>query len=51
MPGLCQYSKKVADEYPWTQAVFDVPHSVTPQMMPKKTKNFLFKALPSERIL
>ena len=21
MPGSCRYSKKVADEYPWTQAV------------------------------
>ena len=28
MLGLCQYSKKVADEYPWTQAVPDDPHSV-----------------------
>ena len=36
--GLCRYSKKVADEYPWTQAVPDDPHSVspnTPQIMPK----------------
>ena len=30
MPGLFRYSNKVADEYPWTQAVPD-----DPQMMPK----------------
>ena len=27
MPGLCRYSKKVADDYPWTQAGPDDPHS------------------------
>ena len=31
MPGLCRYSKKVADEYPFTQAVPDDPHSVPPK--------------------
>ena len=37
------YSKKVADEYPWTQAVPDDPHSVSPipsndaQSTPKNT--------------
>ena len=45
MPGLCRYSKKVPDEYPWTvgtQAVPDNPHSVSPQypqMMPKVPQN------------
>ena len=27
MPGLCRYSTKVADDYPWTQSVPDDPHS------------------------
>ena len=27
MPGVCRYSKKVAEDYPWTQAVPDDPHS------------------------
>ena len=30
MPGLCRYSKKAADVYPWTQAVLDDPHIRTP---------------------
>ena len=47
MPGLCRYSKKVADEYPWTQAVPDDPHTVTPNTpndAQNTPKDFLFKA-------
>ena len=47
MQSLRRYSKKVADEYPWTQVVPDDPHSVTP-IPPNYTQNtpkdFLFKA-------
>ena len=48
MPGLSWYSKKVADKYPWTQAVPDDPHSVyTPNTPPNYAQNtpkyFLFK--------
>ena len=48
MPVL--HSKKVADEYPWTQAALDDPQAFPqyPQMMPKvppkiPLKNLLFK--------
>ena len=40
MPGLSWYSKKVADKYPWTQAVPDDPHSVyTPNTPPNYAQN------------
>ena len=37
IPGLCRYSNKVADKYPW--AVPDDPHSVSPQYPPNDAQS------------
>ena len=43
------YSKKVADEYPWTQAVPDDPHSVSP--IPSNDAQSTPKNTPQKRII
>ena len=47
MPGLSWYSKKVADEYPWTPTAF-IP-TIPLQMMPKIPLNTSYLR-PPERI-
>ena len=48
MPGLCRYSKKVSDEYSWTQTVPDDPHMTALPPIPPidaqiTPKDFLFE--------